>query len=332
MDPSGTPTASPSSAAEQARIRRERRQAKLKAEGGSRLNKITSTQSNSLLYETASQAENGLRTETPAATPAPAVESGSIPSPPPALPSEASAQVHDDPPDVILSEHHYQPASKSRSSTPQQRRLGKEVSTTFSLDPHGGPSEEEELREILAQYGAGGAQGGQLPGMGGANDPIMALMQQMMGMPPMGAQGESGMNEAQPMQQQSQDKWGGLWKLLHTLGALFLAIWSLKLAGLGSEFDGSLKQRELATYTNPNFFYYFATMELVLQSSRFFIEKGKPPPGSMLGMIGQILPPKIGNYFITIARYSVILTTVMSDAFVVVFVLGMAAWWNAPVG
>jgi len=61
MDSPGTPTASPSSAAEQARIRRERRQAKLKAEGGSRLNKITSTQSNSRLYETAAaQAENGL--------------------------------------------------------------------------------------------------------------------------------------------------------------------------------------------------------------------------------------------------------------------------------
>ena len=62
MDSPGTPTTtSPSSAAEQARIRRERRQAKLKAEGGSRLNKITSTQSNSRLYETAAaQAENGL--------------------------------------------------------------------------------------------------------------------------------------------------------------------------------------------------------------------------------------------------------------------------------
>jgi len=181
------------------------------------------------------------------------VKSGSIPSPSSALPSGASAQVHDDPPDVILSEHHYQPAPKSRSSTPQQRRPGKEVSTTFSPsplglnDPHGGPP-EEELREILAQYGAGGTQGGQLPGMGDANDPMMALMQQMMGMPPMG---EAGVSEAQLSQQHSQDRWGWLWKLVHTLGALFLAIWSLKVAGLGSEFDGSLKQREAAAYTNP---------------------------------------------------------------------------------
>ena len=180
------------------------------------------------------------------------MESGRIPSPSSALPLGTSAQVHDDPPDVILSEHHYQPAPKPRSSTPQQRQPGKEVSTTFSPsplglnDPRGGPS-EEELREILAQYGAGGTQGGQLPGMGDANDPMMALMQQMMGMPPIG---EMEVNETQPSQQ-SQDKWGGLWKLLHTLGALFLAIWSLKVAGLGSELDGSLKQREAASYTNP---------------------------------------------------------------------------------
>ncbi|KAF8420099.1 hypothetical protein EV426DRAFT_613478 [Tirmania nivea] len=336
MDSPGTSTASsPSSAAEQARIRRERRQAKLKAEGGSRLNKITSTQSNSRLYETATaQAENGSGTETPAATPAPVVESSSIPSPSSALPSAASAQVHDDPEDVILSEHYYQPAPKSRSSTPRQRRTEKEASTPFSSSPlglngpHGGPS-EEELGEMLAQYGAGGAQGGQLPGMGGANDPMMALIEQMMGISPMGAQGEAGVNGAQSLQQQSQAKWGGLWKLLHTLGALFLAIWGLQVAGLGSEFDGSLKQREAAAYTNPNFFYYFAMMELVLQSSRFVIEKGRPPLGSMLVMIGQMIPPTIGNYFITIARYSVIWTTVMSDAFVVVFVLGMVTWWNS---
>ena len=58
---SPTPTSSPSSsspsAADQARIRRERRQAKLKKDGGSRLSKITSTQSTSKLYEAASGTE-----------------------------------------------------------------------------------------------------------------------------------------------------------------------------------------------------------------------------------------------------------------------------------
>jgi len=197
----------------------------------------------------------GSGTKTPAATPAPVVESGSISSSLPVLPPGASAQVHGDPPDVILSEHYYQPAPKPRSSTPQQQLPGKEVSTTSSPSPlglngpRGGPS-EEELREMLAQYGDGGGQDGQLLGMGGVNDPVMALLQQMMGMPPMGGQGEAGVSGTQPLQR-SQDKWGGLWKLLHTLGALFLAIWSLKVAGLGSQFDGSLKQREAVIYTNP---------------------------------------------------------------------------------
>ena len=51
--PPATPAAATSSPspADQARIRRERRQAKIKAQGTSRLNQITRTQSGSKLYE-----------------------------------------------------------------------------------------------------------------------------------------------------------------------------------------------------------------------------------------------------------------------------------------
>lgn len=108
------------------------------------------------------------------------------------------------------------------------------------------------MRQLLAQYGAAGAAGGQIPEMGGVvNDPMMALMQQMMGFPPMGAQGEAGVNTASPPQQQQGQVMGGeWWKLLHTLGAFLLAIFSLRVSGLDSGFDGSLEQREAGTKPN----------------------------------------------------------------------------------
>lgn len=56
MESPVTSPRSPSSAAEQARIRRERRQAKIIAQGESRINKITNTHSNPSLYESFSAA------------------------------------------------------------------------------------------------------------------------------------------------------------------------------------------------------------------------------------------------------------------------------------
>lgn len=74
-------------------------------------------------------------------------------------------------------------------------------------------------------------------------------------------------------------------------------------------------------------FYYFSAMELLLQSGRFLLEKGKPPQGSLLTTIGNFLPPPFGTALKTMSRYSVIWNTIMADAGVVVFVLGMAHWW-----
>jgi len=188
------------------------------------------------------------------------------------------------------------------------------------------------MKLFMAQYGVPGLQQPEMPGI---DDPMMIMLQQMMGMPrkegsaggPTG-EGPAGEGPATQPLQFSQDKWESLWKLLHIFGALILVIWSLSVSGLGAIFDGSLEQRETGDMVFK-FFHYFASMELFLQSSRFMIERGRPPPGSMLSMLGQALPPKIGNYFITVARYSAIWTTVMSDAFIIIFVLGMVAWWNS---
>jgi hypothetical protein len=75
----------------------------------------------------------------------------------------------------------------------------------------------------------------------------------------------------------------------------------------------------------------FATFEVVLQTSRYFIEKGQLQGKGMLNTVAQFLPEPYSGYVKVIGRYSVIYSTVVSDAMVVVFVLGAASWWNGGV-
>jgi hypothetical protein len=109
---------------------------------------------------------------------------------------------------------------------------------------------------------------------------------------------------------------------------------------LNTTFTGSKRARQLSdvTYNAPmslerNFgsqlFYWFATAEVVLQSSRFFIERGRLSQPGMLGTLSNVLPAPWGGYLRIVGRYSVIYTTVVADAMVVLFVLGVLAWWRA---
>jgi hypothetical protein len=75
----------------------------------------------------------------------------------------------------------------------------------------------------------------------------------------------------------------------------------------------------------------FATFEVVLQSSRFFIERGQLQGSGILSTVGGMLPEPYSGYVRLIGRYSVIYSTVVSDAMVVVFVLGAASWWRGGV-
>ncbi|KAI5791678.1 hypothetical protein DFH27DRAFT_602910 [Peziza echinospora] len=322
---------SPSPAAEQARLRRERRQAKLKSEGSSRLSKITSTQSNSRLYEDAAAAgETTTPSSTATASPAPA-KASSIPTTTRVTRSSARASAAptvedhaEDPPEIDLSEHYYQPQPKFRPSPSSNAMTPPSPFGGMGMMGEGGPS-QDELSALMGMYGGGtpgGAEGGN------PNDPMAALMQQMMGLP--GADGTLPPGLQQPGQ--GEDKWGVWWAVLHTVCSLFLVVVSLRNSGWGGGFDGSLEEREARgtlTADSSKFFYSFATMELVLQSARFFLEKGRPPPGSMLSMVGQFLPHPFGMYLITAARYSVIWTTVVNDALLIIFVLAGVAWWNS---
>jgi hypothetical protein len=133
-----------------------------------------------------------------------------------------------------------------------------------------------------------------------------------------------GNNGPEPSPEQSS-AW--IWRLVHSVFSLGLAIYIV----LQTPFTGSELAR--SSYSTPadafrHFFYMFATFEVVLQSSRYFIEKGQLQGKGILSTIAQFLPEPYSGYIRVVGRYSVIYNTVVSDAMVVVFVLGAASWWN----
>ncbi|KAF2005176.1 hypothetical protein P154DRAFT_424990 [Amniculicola lignicola CBS 123094] len=303
--PGASPTESP--AQRQARQRRERRAAKIQAEGASRLQAITSLQGGS---------HRDVEKDVPAK---PAPSPSARPS------SNAPGTATPDPEESDISGHHYMPAVQPRLPSP------------FAFDGTGTPP---------FPAGGQGADG---------QDPMMAMLHQMMGgaggpgaagpqaggLPP-GLAGMfdamQGQSAAEPSPDQSS-AW--LWRLVHSIFSLLLAGYIV----LQTPFTGSKHHRtspasplfggdEDWTYEKPvaetfaHFFYLFATFEVVLQSSRFFIERGQLQGTGILSTVAAFLPNPYGGYVRVIGRYSVIYSTVVSDAMVVVFVLGAASWWR----
>lgn len=179
------------------------------------------------------------------------------------------------------------------------------------------------MQEMLAKGNSDtGAQASGAPagGPGEMNeDPMLKLLQQLMG------------GQAVQEQQKQPPSSTYAWRIVHALFAAILALY----VGLTSSFDGSKLARE-----NPQafdiegkafaqrLFYIFATTELVLQSTRFFMERGQIQSSGIMGSLSQFLPEPYSGYIRMAARYSVIYTTIVSDAMVVVFMLGLLAWWN----
>jgi hypothetical protein len=124
-----------------------------------------------------------------------------------------------------------------------------------------------------------------------------------------------------------------VWKTIHAIFAILLAIYM----AVTTSFVGTHAARHQEPSTlhvapgisGVNFFWLFATVELLLQSTRFFLEKGRAPRDSWLGKIARYLPPPFAGYLVVLARYSVIYTMIVQDGMLIVFVLGCVAWWNS---
>ncbi|KAF2470646.1 uncharacterized protein BDR25DRAFT_261738 [Lindgomyces ingoldianus] len=317
-DSAATATAE-SPAQEKARLRRERRAAKIQAGGASRLQAISQLQGGS---------HRDVEKDVPV-KPSPSA------SPNLATASPANGTSTPDPDEIDISQHHYTPAAQPQLPSPFAFN-----GTDTPPFPQPGPDadmSQDPMMAMLQQMMGGGAGG--IPGMPGGPGqagqnpgdlpPGLANLFQAMG-------GDS--STAQPSPSQSS-AW--LWRLVHSIFSLLLAVYIV----FQTPFNGSKLSRtntstpqsddwildSSSTETFKHFFYMFATFEVAMQSSRYFIERGQLPGSGILSSIAQMLPMPYAGYVRVVGRYSVIYKTVVSDAMVVVFVLGVASWWRGGI-
>ncbi|KAK0651298.1 hypothetical protein B0T16DRAFT_403566 [Cercophora newfieldiana] len=330
-----TDDAAAARAAEQIRIRKERREAKIKAGAASRLDRITGLGGGiqrdpppappaTTTTETASPAQR---------TPAPASASVSQPAPRPQ---------HADPDEVDISQHFYTPQSTQR------------------IPPRPAADADAQLRQLMGLGGgldAGGDPSPFGPGAGALDpglddDPMMRMMMQMLGganpggdgpspfgFPPGAGAGGAGnpfLNmPGAPQAAAIPDRYASLWRLLHTAVALGLGLY----IALWTSFTGTQTERERSKIAGGagtemgdsarKFFYGFATAEAVLLTTRYFMDRGRSVVGgggSILGMVAGFLPQPFKGYVEMGLRYGQIFGTVKADVLVCIFVLGVCSW------
>ncbi|KAG9595716.1 hypothetical protein KCU86_g3953, partial [Aureobasidium melanogenum] len=279
-----------------ARLRREKRNAKIQAEGSDRLARITQ-----LSGRPAPAPEEPSMKQTPT-KPAQAT--------PTKTPQQASVE---DPDEVDISEHYWTPTPSDQTQLSRLQQQQQQQS------PFARPGQQDE-------------------------DPMLKMMQSLLSGDPSAAGGipDSAMDDLPPMlkammqgqratQQQASPPTGStyLWRIVHAVFALALGIY---IAASGT-FNGSKLSRSTSLQESdfgPRLFYMFATAEVVLQSSRYFLEKGRLQGSGWLATIANsgLVPQPWSNYISMLGRYAVIWQTVIADAMVIVFVLGCLAWWN----
>ncbi|KAI0602232.1 hypothetical protein F4775DRAFT_536140 [Biscogniauxia sp. FL1348] len=324
-------------AAEQARLRKERREAKIKAGGAARLNKITGLGGGI-------QRDPQPQPVSESAAPQPTTTASPSPAP---KPTPATSDQHADPEEVDISQHYYEPKTTSRPSTGDAPDIS-----------------EAQLRQMMLGLDRPASAGtGQLPmpgmegmeGMQGMqDDPMMQMLSQMMGGGMPGAAGPGGANPfagtgmeglfgagGNPFQQQQQQqqvqqssKTANLWRILHAIFALGLGLY----VALATTFSGTQAEREhdsviqasgllgdnhSVEQTRAYFFYIFTSVEAVLLTTRFFMDAAREPPSGWLWTISGFLPDPAKGYLRHALRYGQIFSTVRNDALFCVFVMGV---------
>ncbi|RMY35253.1 hypothetical protein D0866_04728, partial [Hortaea werneckii] len=250
----------------QARLRREKRQKKMTEQGEDRLAKI--------------KALNGGVAPPAEVLGGPSVQHGS-----------KQATVNDDPEEVDIDtvSGANTPGGRSARTNAQDNPLASAM--LQAQQGQAGPGGEQEdpmlkmMQQISGMMGGMGQQNGGGEGMmggGGAeNEQMMQMLSSLMG------------GQQQTKQQQSQTPATGsayLWRIVHALSAMVIGAYTV----LGSTFNGSaLSRHESATSSEstyglgPRLFTMFVTAELLLQGSRFYLEKGQLQGSGMLATVAN---------------------------------------------
>lgn len=135
-------------------------------------------------------------------------------------------------------------------------------------------------------------------------------------------------------EKQSNHKFGYIWRIMHGLFALALSVYIVFMTAFdGAQFSRLDNGRATELEVGFRFFWAFATAQLVLQSTRYFIERGQRPVGAAgwLSMVAGAFPEPWQGRALLLSRYSFICSTIVQDAMVVIFVLGCVTWWEGVV-
>lgn len=182
------------------------------------------------------------------------------------------------------------------------------------------------------------------PGM--EDDPIMKMMSQMMSSGAIpgfgGADGASNpfgnMNMPQQQAPVEPPKSSSvtLWRLVHALVAIGMGLFFL----LTTHFTGSKIERERMALAHDHevddemerrknqFFWTFATAEVLLLSTRLFLDKKSTNATGFVATAISYLPQPYRGYIEIGQRYIQIFTTVRTDILTCIFVLGAVSWWS----
>ncbi|KAH8697656.1 hypothetical protein BGW36DRAFT_295958 [Talaromyces proteolyticus] len=285
-------SAEESPAQQAARLRRERREAKIKAGGSARLDKITS-----LSGRTPASARDDI---SPSPTPQPlsrtASPASSQPNPSPQAfqPSVTPIPATGDAPsDDIQAQQEYLRALL-RANPPEQQ-------TQQQID-------QDPMMKLLTSM-MGGVPGAEntAPGSAGMAPPPQGTINpddltSALGLPPFLSKFLLGGGSSPLTPAEQQREW--LWKLLHTLFALILGFYLLILVGSSVATYGSNPPPPAAAQ-NP--FVVFMTVELVLNGA-----------GMLFGTSRQ------GS----LATGMQLIRSLIQDGSIAVFILGVGSWWN----
>lgn len=200
------------------------------------------------------------------------------------------------------------------------------------------PTQQELLRSMLRTQGPNtpSTDNNSNAGPGDpASDPMVRAMQQMLG----GGDGGSGqlpeglssllglLGEDQEAQKTARSA-DYVWRIVHAFFSLLLGLYVVFYSPFTGSHAGRYASESDEAGMASRMFWIFATAELLLQSTRYFVDQGNLPPSPILGKIARILPEPYAGYVRVLRRYGVIYTTVVSDAMVFIFMLGAAAWWK----
>ncbi|KAH8551709.1 hypothetical protein BGW37DRAFT_519984 [Umbelopsis sp. PMI_123] len=188
---------------------------------------------------------------------------------------------------------------------------------------------QDRMAAIQRMFGLGGPGSppfGDIPGAPGMNTASSSQQDPMSSFPFNPAM----MAGMQPVQT-TPDTTAKYWTLIHFVTMSLLGIYAVisefKITG-SSHFAHLMLNKEPDSVFpyGPSFplFWYFVTLELILQSSRLFYQKGQPPQSSILGSIAAYLPPPFSTGILLFLRYSLIWKCLVNDCCLLLFIVGMA--------